>query len=147
MDADVDAAGDLYVTDLGEADATNWVTKYRKVDGTWKRVTRFGGWGTADDRFQFVYGVCIAPDGTAYVTDTSNNRVKRFARDTIAPAPWATGIPNDWTNQDVTVEMGADDPVFPFAYASGVERVEDEAGPRLQLGAELDQALPCAFDR
>ncbi|NLE21231.1 MAG: hypothetical protein GX624_00390 [Actinobacteria bacterium] len=129
MDADVDAAGDLYVTDLGEADATNWVTKYRKVDGTWKRVTRFGGWGTADDRFQFVYGVCIAPDGTAYVTDTSNNRVKRFARDTIAPAPWATGIPNDWTNQDVTVEMGADDPVFPFAYASGVERVEYSLAP------------------
>lgn len=125
LDADVDTAGDLYVTDFGPEGTTSWVNKYRKVDGAWHRVTRFGGWGDADEQFKFPWGVAVDPMGCLYVTDTQNNKVKKFGRDAIAPMLWAFGVPPSWTDQDVTVELtGQDWDLIPGLYVSGLDRIE-----------------------
>jgi hypothetical protein len=114
---DVDAQGDVYVTDLDLA--TSWVGKFRSSSGVWARVTRIGGYGTGNAQFTFPWSSVVAPNGYLWVTDTQNNKVKRFARDTTPPEVHASGIWSVWTNDPRHPEFIATDPTVSGQYTSG----------------------------
>ena len=113
---DVDAAGDVIVTDL----EVHAVAKYRKTDGVWARVTRFGSLGSADAQFHFPWASVVDPNGYLYVTDTFNNKLKRFARDATAPTVTPAGFPAGWVNTLRFCELISADPTVTGQYRSGV---------------------------
>ena len=114
---DVDAQGDVYVTDLG--DATSWVGKFHSTSGVWSRVTRIGGYGSGDAQFHYPWSSVVAPNGSLYVTDTQNNLIKKFARDATPPTVTPVGFPAGWTNNVGHPEFLATDPVVAGQYTSG----------------------------
>ena len=120
---DVDGGGNVYVTDFSTA--TSWVNKYKPVaGGTFELASRLGGWGTGDAQFGFPWSCAVDPDGYLYVTDTQNNRIKKFARDASAPTVTPLGFPSGWAKAMVGhPELSATDPVVAGQYASGGVRI------------------------
>jgi hypothetical protein len=114
---DVDAQGDVYVTDLDTT--TSWVGKFHSVGSVWSRVTRLGNYGVGNAQFSFPWSSVVDPSGYLWVTDTQNNKVKRFARDTTPPEVHATGIWSVWTNDPRHPEFVATDPTVSGQYTSG----------------------------
>ena len=113
---DVDAAGDVYVTDLDNPPSR--VGKYRLVTGSYQRVAYFGGWGTGDAQFRYPWGVAVAPNGYLYVTDTQNQKLKKFARDATAPTVTPPAFPAGWVKTFDFFELRATDPTVAGQYTS-----------------------------
>jgi sugar lactone lactonase YvrE len=145
---DVDAAGDVYVADMG----SNWVDKFRATAGVWHQVTRFGSIGPDSGQFQSPFALAAAGNGYLYVADSGNHQIKRLARDLTAPAVEGVDVPLAWVNHDVSVSLRATDSAPTGQYASGVDDIEYTltggapwtlyAAP-IAVGAEGDNALTC----
>ena len=84
LPSDVEIAdGLVYV-----ADAVNNRVQIFQLDGSF--VAQFGTAGTSPGNLLRPSGIAVAPDGTIYVSEVSNNRVSRFAW-----APTAS-VPSSW---------------------------------------------------
>ena len=57
------------------------------------------------------------------MTDTQNNKLKKFARDTTPPDVRATGVWSVWTNDPRHPELIATDPTVTGQYTSGVANI------------------------
>jgi hypothetical protein len=113
---DVDADGSVYVADL--TDATSRVDKFRVSGATYTLASRTGGWGTGDSQFKYPWAPAVAPNGYLYVTDTQNEKVKRFARDATAPTVTPLGFPAGWVKTISFCELRALDPTVAGQYTS-----------------------------
>ena len=74
-------------------------------------------------QFTFPWSSVVDPNGYLYVTDTQNNKVKKFARDTTPPDVHATGVWSVWTNDPRHPELIATDPTVSGQYTSGVANI------------------------
>jgi sugar lactone lactonase YvrE len=114
---DVDANGDVYVTDCDTP--TSWVGKFRSSNGVWSRVTRTGSYGVGNAQFTFPWNSVVDTSGYLWVTDTQNSKLKKFARDLTAPTVTPIGFKAGWTNDPRFAELEATDPTVAGQYASG----------------------------
>lgn len=67
----LDATGNLYVTDSGNA-------RVERFDSKGNYVSQFGSLGIGDGQFNAPTGIAIDGDANIYVTDTKNDRVQKF---------------------------------------------------------------------
>jgi DNA-binding CsgD family transcriptional regulator/sugar lactone lactonase YvrE len=76
----LDAHGNLYIADSGN-------NRIRRVDGVARRITTVAGSGSSygdsgdggpatEARLSFPFGVAVARDGTLFIADTGNNRLR-----------------------------------------------------------------------
>lgn len=83
----VDAAGNIWITDTGDA-------RIIEFDPNGNPLGVFGSRGTGQGQFDEPVGIAIAADGDIYVADAWNNRVQRFDRSFQYlgefPVNWAT---------------------------------------------------------
>lgn len=84
-DVDVDVDGNMYIIELAH--------DVRKIATTGKVTTIAGKGGTsgttdgsgADARFNTPGGLCVAPDGTIYVADLFNHKIRKIIESTTTP--------------------------------------------------------------
>lgn len=70
-DAALDADGNLYIVDSGNA-------RVQKVAQDGRFLAAWGSPGSGPGQFDLPLAVAVGPDGSVYVTDAKNNRVQRF---------------------------------------------------------------------
>ncbi len=67
----VDAAGDIYVSDL-------FNHRIQKFDSEGNFLDTWGGPGTGDGEFNGPYAIAFGPSGNIYITDLYNHRIQKF---------------------------------------------------------------------
>lgn len=93
--ADVDAAGNVYIADMG-----NDVIRKVGTDGVMSTVAGnaargYGGDGgpATDATLQLPFGVAAAPDGSFYIADSFNHRIRRVTPDGTVMTVAGNGAP------------------------------------------------------
>jgi sugar lactone lactonase YvrE len=118
---DVDSSGNVFAVDsalAGGLTPASRVSKFRPSGATYERVSYFGGWGIGDSQFKFPWNLAVAPNGYLYVTDTQNQKIKKFARDATPPNVHPAGFPTGWTKTIGEPEFIASDPTVAGQYTS-----------------------------
>lgn len=71
-DVAIDPRGFIYVSEYGDNDRVS------KFTMDWKFVLSFGGVDAGEARMMRPESICIAPDGTLWITDSCNHRICHF---------------------------------------------------------------------
>lgn len=134
-DVAVNARGDLYI-----ADPAN--NRIRVVDGATGIMTTFAGTGEAgfggdggpatEARLRTPFGVSVAPDGSVYISDTDNHRIRR-----VDPT---TGV-IETVAGDGTADFGGDGGPATSASLARPHRVVVDAEGRLYIGDSFNHRI------
>jgi len=140
----IDRLGNLYVADTGN-------NAIRKVapDGSVSTLAGGGAPGWQDGigraaRFDGPVGVAVGRDGTVYVADTYNDRIRRIARDGTVTTLAGSGIPG--SQDGIGTAAGFDTPSAIVAGKDGVLFVADTGNDAIRRidrdGTVTTLALP-----
>lgn len=124
--------GDLYVTqgNFGEGNRLSRIDPSGTITVLVETVNGFGGDGGPVSRAQFgrLEDVAIAPDGSLYVADSENERVRRIGTDGIVTTVAGNGLrgfsgdgglsTQARLNQPISVAVGQDGSVYVFDFGN-----------------------------
>jgi len=79
----VDAAGNIYVTDVGNY-------RIQKFTSVGAYVTQWGSYGSGNGQFNEPWGVAVDGSGNVYVADTFNHRIQKFSSSGAYLTQWGT---------------------------------------------------------
>lgn len=83
----------LQVSERGGRIAVSTIYGVALFDTDGNLITKWGTRGKADDQFDIAHGVVIGADGTVYVSDTQNSRVKAYKQD--GTMLWKSGVSSE----------------------------------------------------
>ena len=89
-DAVMDSRGRTYVADMMNSRIARY-TSGGALDTAWGSGGYIGTGGSADDAFNLPRYVAVDSDDNLYVSDSGNNRIKRYTSQGVLDASWATG--------------------------------------------------------
>ena len=129
-----DAAGNLYFTDR-----TNHVVRKVTVDGTITTVIGTGQAGFSPDgtpaleaKLQQPYGLALAPDGTIYVADSGNNRVRRVTAHGLLETVAGGAFAGDGMDGDLATQTKLNEPHGLCFYGPDLLLISDHYNNRVK---------------